>query len=85
MERVKKSIKLNIDRRIENSFDFESDGKLIIFLNFLFTIGSLVFPDCDDYSDLEIYNQKISEFAEKKREYNNKKKINNSLICLNYN
>jgi hypothetical protein len=33
-------------------------------------------PDCDDYTDLEIFNKKFTEFSDKKKSYNLKKKIN---------
>lgn len=61
----------NIDRgNSDISQEFETDGNfLLIFL------GSLIMPDCDDYSDLEGFNKKFSEFAEKKKTYNIQKKI----------
>ena len=43
---------------------------------FKYFLGSLIMPDCDDYSDLEGFNKKVSEFTEKKKTYNLQKKIN---------
>lgn len=48
---------------------------VILFIQLLNTLGSLIMPDVDDFSDLEKFNKTVNEFTEKKKAYNLQKKI----------
>jgi len=69
------NLKKNVVYDNKNNDDcesFESDGN---FKNLIYKLGSLIFPDVDDYSDLESYNKTLNDFQEKKKAYNLQKKI----------